>query len=120
LPDYNICTDIKYAPLTPFDTATLADSVPLKWWNQSLCRVNDCVVRLGIFEGEFHWHKHNEEDEMFLVLDGELLLDLENRTLELKQSQGIVVPRGVPHRTRAVCRTVVLMIEGASVKPTGD
>jgi mannose-6-phosphate isomerase-like protein (cupin superfamily) len=82
--------------------------------------VNDSVVRLGIIQGEYHWHKHDDEDEFFLVLSGELLIDLEGRTVELAPQQGFVVPRGVVHRTRAPGRTVILMVEGAGVTPTGD
>ena len=96
------------------------------WWNQSLVRVNDCVARLGVFCGEFHWHKHDAEDELFVVLSGRLLLDYveatttEPVTVELGAGQALMVPRGVMHRTRAEQRTVVLMVEGAGVVPTGD
>lgn len=118
--DYAIHTDVKFGPLELIDVGKLADACPEKWWNQSLCRVNDCVLRLGIFEGEFHWHKHDVEDEVFYVLEGRLLLDLEDRTVELEPRQGFKVPRGILHRTRAPQRTVVLMIEAATVVPTGD
>jgi mannose-6-phosphate isomerase-like protein (cupin superfamily) len=118
--DYAINTDVKYGPLERVDAAALADLCAEKWWNQSLCRVNDCVARLGVFEGEFHWHKHDKEDELFFVLEGHLLLDLEDRTVALGPRQGMVVPRTVSHRTRAPRRTVVLMIEAATVVPTGD
>jgi mannose-6-phosphate isomerase-like protein (cupin superfamily) len=117
---YSIRTDVKYGPLEIVDAGRLADEGTDKWWNQTLCRVNDCVVRLGIFEGEFHWHKHDREDEFFYVIEGRLLLDLEGRTVELEPRQGFLVPRGVLHRTRAPGRTVVLMVEAASVAPTGD
>jgi mannose-6-phosphate isomerase-like protein (cupin superfamily) len=118
--DYNIHTDIKFNPLELIDAGRLADLCTDKWWNQSLCLVNDCVVRIGVLDGEFHWHKHDLEDEFFFVLDGKLLLDLESRTVELEKHQGIMVPKGVTHRTRAPERTVVLMVEAATVKPTGD
>jgi mannose-6-phosphate isomerase-like protein (cupin superfamily) len=119
--DYSIHTDVKYGPLQLVDAGALADQCPEKWWNQSLCQVNDCVVRLGVFDGEFHWHKHDREDELFYVMEGKLFVDVEGgRTFELVARQGVVVPRGVVHRTRAPSRTVVLMIEAASVKPTGD
>ena len=118
--DYDIHTDVKHGPLELVDAGKLADECTEKWWNQTLCQVNDCVVRLGVFEGEFHWHKHDLEDEFFYVMEGELLLDLEGRTVNLLPRQGLVVPRGVIHRTRAPTRTVVMMIEAASVTPTGD
>jgi mannose-6-phosphate isomerase-like protein (cupin superfamily) len=91
------------------------------WFNQTLTTVNDAVVRLGILEGEFHWHKHDDQDEFFLVLDGELLIDLQDReTVTLGRHQGYTVPRGVVHRTRAPQRTAVLMVEATGVAPTGD
>jgi mannose-6-phosphate isomerase-like protein (cupin superfamily) len=117
---YAIHTDVKYAPLELIDAGGLADACQEPWWNQSLARVNDCVLRLGVFHGEFHWHQHEREDEIFFVLDGLLLLDLEGRTVELRPRQGLLVPRGVTHRTRAAERTVVLMVEAATVVPTGD
>jgi len=117
---YQIHTDVKFSPLEVIDALLLAEACQERWWNQTLCRVNDSVVRLGVFEGEFHWHKHDREDEFFYVMEGRLLLDLEGRTAELAPGQGFVVPRGVVHRTRAPTRTIVLMIESASIVPTGD
>ncbi len=117
--DYRIHTDIKYGYNTLVDIPALAaENEP--WFNQSLTEVNDSVVRLGILEGEFHWHKHDEEDEFFLVLEGKLLIDLEGETVELGPHQGYTVPKGVMHKTRAPERSVILMVENASVTPTGD
>jgi mannose-6-phosphate isomerase-like protein (cupin superfamily) len=118
--DYDIRLDDKYGSLTLIDIpAELAAHEP--WFNQTLTTVNDAVVRLGILEGEFHWHKHDDQDEFFLVLDGELLIDLEDReTVALRRHQGYTVPRGVVHRTRAPERTAVVMVEAAGVAPTGD
>lgn len=118
--DYSINLDLKFAPLETVDIISVIAACREKWFNQSLTRVNDCVVRVGILEGEFHWHKHDLEDEFFLTLQGELLVDLEDRTVCLSSLQGIMVPRGVLHRTRAPEKVVVLMIEGAGVTPTGD
>jgi len=118
--DYAIHSDVKYGPLEVVDAGRLVDDCRDPWWNQSLCLVNDSVARIGVFLGEFHWHKHDREDELFFVLEGTLLLDLEGKTVELGPRQGMVVPRGVMHRTRAEERTVVLMVEAASVVPTGD
>jgi len=102
------------------DLLTLIDSCKEKWSNISLTEVNDSMVRLGIFEGEFHWHKHDKEDEFFFVVEGKLLLDLEHETLELSPKQGYTVPRKTIHRTRAQERTIVLMVEGKTVNPQGD
>src|SRR5437660_1670111 len=102
--DYVIHSDIRYGPLERIDFGKLADECREPWWNQSLCRVNDCVARIGVFQGEFHWHKHDREDELFVVLEGRLLLDFEGRTIELAPREGLLVPRGVLHRTRAIER----------------
>ena len=107
------------------DLPQIVSQVSEKWHNQTLCQVNDCLIRLGIFEGEFHWHKHDREDEFFFTVEGCLLLDIRDedgteRTFELRPKQGYTVPRGVMHRTRATTKTVVLMIEQNTVKPKGD
>ncbi len=117
---YDIHLDVKFGPLQLVDVGRLAAECTERWFNQTLCRVNDCVVRLGVLHGEFHWHKHDEEDEFFLVLDGTLLIDLEGQTVALGPHQGYMVPKAIVHRTRAPERTVVLMIERASIRPTGD
>jgi mannose-6-phosphate isomerase-like protein (cupin superfamily) len=117
---YDIETQALYQPLQHIDVGALA-AAQTPWWNRTLCAVNDAVLRLAVIEGEFHWHKHDDEDEFFLVLEGELLLDFEDReTVALKPLQGYTVPRGVVHRTRAPVRTSILMVEKAGVSPTGD
>jgi mannose-6-phosphate isomerase-like protein (cupin superfamily) len=91
------------------------------WFNETLASINDAVVRLGIIEGDFHWHRHDDEDEFFLVLEGELLIDVDGaETITLGQHQACSVPRGVVHRTRANRRTTILMVEAAGVMPVGD
>jgi len=117
---YSINLDPRFGPLELIDVPTVVSECREEWFNQTLCAVNESVVRLGILQGEFHWHKHDEEDELFFVLQGRLLIDLEDRLVTLGPNQGFMVPRKVLHRTRAPERTVVLMIEKASVKPTGD
>src|SRR5262245_10160833 len=106
--NYAINLDTRYRPLEVVDVPALVEACTDPWYNQTLCRVNDSVVRLGVFQGEFHWHKHDREDEFFHVLSGRLFIDLEGRTVELSPNQGLTVPRGVLHRTRASERTVVL------------
>jgi mannose-6-phosphate isomerase-like protein (cupin superfamily) len=122
---YETHLNILHPPLDLIDVHALAASVTHKWFNQTLCKVNDSVVRAGVIEGEYHWHKHDDDDEFFYVVDGELLIDLEGRQLEshvvsLTPGQGFVVPKGVVHRTRAPRRTIILMVENAGIIPTGD
>jgi len=112
--------NIYYGPLERVDVQKLVEECRDQWYNQTLCKVNDSVVRLGVLQGEYHWHKHDKEDEFFYVVEGRFLIDLEDRTVELEPRQGLVVPRGVVHRTRAPERTVVLMVEPATVVPTGN
>jgi hypothetical protein len=109
-----------HKPLELIDVHAVPDANDFKWFNQTLCRVNDSVVRMAAIEGEYHWHKHDEEDEFFFVVDGELLIDLEGRTVALKPGQGFVVPKTVVHRTRAPKRTTILMVENAGIIPTGN
>jgi len=121
-PSYPYAThlDIKFGPLERIDVQALVDACTDRWYNQTLCRVNDSVVRLGVVQGEYHWHKHDKDDEFFYVVEGRFLIDLEGRTIELHPRQGFVVPKGVVHRTRAPERAVILMVENAGVVPTGD
>jgi mannose-6-phosphate isomerase-like protein (cupin superfamily) len=120
LSHYTINLDPKFGFLKLIDVPSLVAACQEQWYNQTLCQVNDCVVRLGVMQGEFHWHKHDEEDEFFFVLQGKFLIDLEGETITLEPHQGYTIPRGVVHRTRAPERTVILMMEGSSVQPTGD
>jgi mannose-6-phosphate isomerase-like protein (cupin superfamily) len=119
--------DILFPPLTHIDLDPVIAGVRDQWWNQTLCKVNDSVVRMGVIQGEYHWHKHDDDDEFFYVVDGRLLIDLEpsddetpSRVIELTPRQGYVVPKGMVHRTRAPERTVILMVENAGITPTGD
>lgn len=112
--------NIQYQPLEIIDEKAMADTCTHKWFNQTLCQVNESVVRMAVIEGEYHWHKHDRDDEFFYVVEGRLLIDLEGRTVELDPRQGFVVPKGVMHRTRAPQRTVILMVENKGIIPTGD
>ena len=118
---YNINMQPAFGPLSLIDTPELIAGCDEKWFNQTLCKVNDQLVRLGVFnEGEFHWHKHDDEDEFFLVLTGELFIEFEDKTLTLKPHQGITVPKGVLHRPYVEQPTSVIMVESDTVTPTGD
>jgi dTDP-4-dehydrorhamnose 3,5-epimerase-like enzyme len=121
-PQYPYAThlDILHGPLEVVDVQALVDRCADRWYNQTLCQVNGSVVRLGVIQGEYHWHQHTDDDEFFYVVDGRLLIDLEGKTVTLGPRQGFVVPRGVMHRTRAPERTVILMVENAGIIPTGN
>jgi mannose-6-phosphate isomerase-like protein (cupin superfamily) len=117
---YDTRLNVLYKQLELIDEKALSDAAPHTWYNQTLCQVNGSVVRVGVIEGEYHWHKHDNDDEFFYVVEGKLLIDLEGRTVELAPRQGFVVTKGVLHRTRAAQRTVILMFENAGIIPTGD
>jgi mannose-6-phosphate isomerase-like protein (cupin superfamily) len=117
---YDIAKDILFPGGEAFDVGAVA-AAQTPWWNRTLCAVNDSVVRLAVIEGEFHWHKHDDEDEFFYVVEGRLGIDIQGgESVELEPTQAYVVPKGVVHRTRAQGRTTILMVEKASVTPTGD
>jgi len=121
-PDYPYAThlDIKFPALRLLDVPALVKACTDKWYNQTLCKVNDSIVRLGVVQGGYHWHKHDNDDEFFFVLEGHFVIDLEDRSIDLQPQQGFVVPKGVKHRTRAPDRAVILMVETAAIVPTGD
>jgi mannose-6-phosphate isomerase-like protein (cupin superfamily) len=117
---YDINLDVKFDQLERIDIGAEAAAVE-PWFNQTLTGVNESVVRLGVVEGDFHWHRHDTEDEFFLVLEGELHIDVEDAdTIVLGVHQGVTISRGVMHRPRASQRTVIVMVEPATVVPTGD
>lgn len=117
---YQTRLDILYPQLEVVDVPALVAACDHPWYNQTLCAVNESVVRLGVVQGEYHWHQHVNDDEFFYVVSGRFLIDLEDRTVELLPGQGFVVPRGVQHRPRAPERTVILMVENKGIVPTGD
>jgi homogentisate 1,2-dioxygenase len=125
---YETRLNILRGPLEVIDVHAVPGADDFKWFNQTLCKVNDSVVRMAAIEGEYHWHKHDEDDEFFYVVDGELLIDIaagiegafEDRTVSLRPGQGFVVPKTVVHRTRAPKRTTILMVENAGIIPTGN
>jgi mannose-6-phosphate isomerase-like protein (cupin superfamily) len=112
--------NILFPALSLVDVPGLVAQVKDQWFNQTLCKVNDSVIRLGVMQGEYHWHKHDNDDEFFFVLDGHFIIDLEEKSIDLQAWHGYVVPKGVVHRTRAPERAVILMVETAAIVPTGD
>ena len=117
---YTTFLNVLFPHLEKVDVEGLAESVKDRWYNQTLCQVNGSVVRLGVVKGEYHWHKHDEEDEFFFCLQGQFLVDLEDSTVALDPWQGVVVPKGVVHRTRAPEKCIILMVENAGIVPTGS
>ena len=117
---YNQQMNIKYGYLEKIKVPEIVSECKDKWFNQTLCKVNSSVLRLGIFEGEYHLHKHDNDDEVFFVIEGEMTLETEKGLIELKQYEGICVPKGSMHRPISPKRSIVLMIENEGIKPLGD
>jgi mannose-6-phosphate isomerase-like protein (cupin superfamily) len=120
--EFNYVTklDIRFGHLERIDIPQMVMECKDKWFNQTLTQVNESVVRLGIVEGEYYWHKHDNDDEFFLVVEGQLLIDLEDRTIELNPNQGVTISKGMMHRPRAPKKTVVHMVETSNIQPTGN
>ena len=112
--------DVKFKHFELIDIPTIVEACKDKWFNQTLTNVNDSAIRIGIVQGEYHWHKHDNDDEFFFVLEGQLLIDLEDRTIELKPNQGVTISKGVMHRPRALHKAVMLMVETSAIQPTGS
>jgi len=119
---YNYVTklDVRFGHLQKMNIPKIVAECTHKWFNQTLTTVNESVVRIGIVEGEYHWHKHENDDEFFFVLDGQLLIDLESQTIELNPNEGVTITKGVMHRPRALKKTVMLMVETSGIIPTGN
>ncbi len=118
--EYVTKLDVRFKHFEKIDVPAIVREVKDKWYNETLTKVNDSVVRVGIVQGEYHWHKHDKDDEFFYVVEGKLFVDLEDRSIELNPGQGVSVSRGVVHRTRAPQKTVMLMVETSEIRPTGD
>ena len=116
---YDISKEILFGALEKMDVDAVAGA-QTPWWNRTLTEVNNAVVRLAVMDGDFHWHKHDGEDEFFYVLEGALTIEIEGGAVRLEPGQGVTIPRGHMHFPHAHGRTVVLMVEQASVTPTGD
>ena len=117
--NYNQRMDIKYDHQELIDVNQVVAECTDKWFNQTLTKVNGSVVRIGIVEGEYHWHKHDDDDEFFFVLSGKLFIDLEDKTIELNPNEGVTISKGIMHKTRAPQKTVMLMVETDSIDPIG-
>jgi mannose-6-phosphate isomerase-like protein (cupin superfamily) len=119
--DYAIHYEPLFTALQRMDVQALIDAATEQWYNQTLIGVGDVVVRLGVMQGEYHWHKHDEQDEFFFVIEGLFRIELEGApTVELGPRQAFTVPAGMPHRPVVPVRTAMLMIEKAGVVATGD
>ena len=90
------------------------------WTPKLVGRVNETDVRLVKLQGDFDWHSHAEEDEMFLVIKGRLRMAFRDRIEILEAGEFVIVPRGTEHRPSADEECHVLLIEPASVVNTGD
>lgn len=101
-------------------SVTQVGAAQTPWWNRTLCAVNDAWIRLGVMDGDFHWHKHDDTDEFFLVMEGHLDIELKDRMVSLRPGEAFTVPKGVMHCPHSRGRSVVLMVERAGVVPTGD
>jgi len=117
---YTPILEPRFGALDRMDIPAIAADVSDPAYSETLCRVNEAVVRFGVLKGELPFHQHDDEDEFFYVVDGELTIELEDRRIGLRPGQAITVPKGLQHRPIAPQRTIILMVERAGVTPTGD
>ena len=108
---------------TPNDKVNLVDKLQQfteHWSPRIVGELNGQHVKLATLEGEFPWHHHQHEDELFLVLDGHLTIHLRDRTVELDEGEFFIVPRGVEHKPVAAVEPHVMLFEPASTLNTGN
>ena len=91
-----------------------------RWSPRIVAELNGQHIKLVKVEGDFVWHHHESEDELFLVLAGRLVIELRDRALTLDPGQLCVIPRGVEHRPRAASETHLLLFEPAGTRNTGN
>jgi mannose-6-phosphate isomerase-like protein (cupin superfamily) len=106
--------------LKPIDIESQFDGVTEYWSPKVVGRVNDQYVKIAKLNGEFVWHAHDAEDELFLVVRGHLRIQLEDGEVELGPGQFVVVPRGVRHNPVAADEAWVVLIETVTTQHTGD
>lgn len=105
------------------DKVSLAEKFGLfneRWSPNLVGAVDDYEIKLVKIEGEFVWHKHEQEDELFLVVEGRMTIDFRDRSIDLEAGEFLVVPKGVEHRPRAERECRVLLLERVGVVNTGD
>ncbi len=111
----------KYAPLEKINITEAITGNDQIWFNQTLCRINSSVLRVGVFqEGAFPMHKHDNDDELFFVIEGSIKIETQDQIFTLNSQEGICVPKGVMHRPIVEQRSIVLMVENDSITPLGD
>jgi mannose-6-phosphate isomerase-like protein (cupin superfamily) len=90
------------------------------WQPKDIVYVNDIALRVAKIKGVYNWHTHRNEDEFFLVLKGNISIDLDNATIDLKEGEGYLVQRGKRHRSRASKPAWILLIEPTKTKTKGE
>lgn len=91
-----------------------------QWSPKVIAEMNDYQFKLVRLEGEFVWHQHEETDETFIVLEGELCIDLESGPVVLRAGEMLIVPKGMRHRPHASSEAKVLLVEPRGIVNTGD
>lgn len=90
-------------------------------WNPHIiAELNGQHVKLAKIQGEFVWHKHDEEDEMFMVLSGLMQIELRDKTITIHPNEIVVIPKGIEHKPQALEETTILLFEPATTINTGD
>ena len=90
------------------------------WSPKIIAELNDSQVKLAKVKGEFVWHKHDNEDELFFVIEGKLKIELRDKVLELEPGELVVIPKGVEHRPVAKKEVAIMLIEPKGTVNTGN
>lgn len=91
------------------------------WSPIDIIRTNDQVVRMALVDGEFHWHKHTNEDELFYVFKGKIIIQLKDQPdINLRKGEMVVIPRGIEHCPKSTEPSYVILFEPFVLKTTGD
>ncbi|NOZ62090.1 MAG: cupin domain-containing protein [Calditrichaeota bacterium] len=98
----------------------MGDMIKNVWAPLDLFQISDIKVRLVKIKGKYHWHKHTDEDEIFLVIQGEMKIHFKEKEISLVENEAVFVPRNVEHLTESNDGALVMLIEPAGIKTPGD
>lgn len=106
--------------LTKFNLNEISEKITKPWSPENIETVNDYVVRMARFDGRYHWHKHDKEDEIFLVFKGRIKIQTKAGDIVLEEGEGVKIPKGVEHCPVSLEPSIVLLFEPRQLKSKGD
>ena len=106
--------------LTKFNLNEISEKITKPWSPENIETVNDYVIRMARFDGKYHWHKHDKEDEIFLVFKGKIKIQTKDGDIVLEEGEGVKIPKGLEHCPISIEPSIILLFEPMKLKSKGD